>query len=340
MDIKRIKQHILYNNKIEYVLNQIGCKNIRKHDTYYSCANPDGDNNSAICLYYDNEYLNCINYTRDIKYNKNKDYSPSIIDLVCYCKKINWFQCIKYLCDILNLNYYEMENEDDIPESLKMLDLLYEMKSGDYVEESIRLQPISENILSYYKPYVNDMFANDNISYDIQKLFEIGYDDETNCITIPIRDEIGNLVGVKGRKFEYGAIENKYFYLERCARSKILYGLDKSINYIKEKGCCYIFESEKSTMQMYNMGYYNVVSTGGKKVSRYQKNKLMSLGVDLIFCFDKDVSKEEIQDMTTYFQGVNVYMLYDKDNILDEKESPSDNPKKWLQLSQKYIIKL
>jgi DNA primase len=339
MDIKRIKQYIYDNEKVEYILSQIGCKNIVRHDNYFTCANYDGDNNKAICQYFDSDYLRCINYTRDIKYGKS-DSSTSIIDLVCYSKQINLFQCIKYLCDILGLDYYEMSNEDDIPESLKMLQMLYDMKTGDFVDEQYKLKPINEKILKYYKPYVNDMFLNDNISYDIQKYFEVGYDDETNHITIPIRDELGNLVGVKGRIFEYGDVENKYIYLERCARSKLLFGLDKSIKYIKEKGCCYVGESEKFVMQLFNMGFYNAVSTGGKKISRIQKNKLMSLGVDLIFCFDKDVIKEEIEAMAEYFKGINIYMMYDKDNILDVKESPSDDRSKFEYLNNNCILKI
>lgn len=337
MDIKKMKQYIFINEKVEYILSQIGCKNIVKHDNYYSCSNHDGDNNKAICQYFDTEYLNCINYTRDIRYNKSDNFT-SIIDLVCFTRQINLFQCVKYLCDILGLDYYEMSNEDNIPESLKMLQMLYDMKTGDYVDENYKLKPISEKILTYYKPYVNDMFFKDNISYEIQKYFEIGYDDETNYITIPIRDEIGNLVGIKGRIFEYKEVENKYIYLEKCARSKILYGLDKSIKHIKEKGFCYVLESEKATMQLFNMGYYNCVSTGGKKISRIQKNKLCSLGVNLIFCFDKDVLKEEIEELSKGLEGVNIYMLYDKNNILSEKDSPSDNPKIWERLIKDCII--
>jgi len=340
MDIKRLKQYIFTNEKVEYILLQIGCKNIVKHDNYYSCSNHDGDNNKAICQYFDTEYLNCINYTRDIRYNKSSNFT-SIIDLVCFVKQINLFQCIKYLCDILGLDYYEMSNEDDIPESLKMLQMLYDMKTGDFVEENYKLKPISEKILTYYKPYVNDMFFKDNISYETQKYFEIGYDDETNYITIPIRDELSNLVGVKGRYFgNSDEVENKYIALEKYAKSKILYGLDKSIKYIKETGFVYVGESEKFVLQLFNMGYYNCVSTGGKKISRIQKNKLCSLGVNLVFCFDKDVLKEEIKAMAEYFKGINIYMMYDKDNILDVKESPSDDRSKFEYLNNNCILKI
>ena len=330
MDLKQLKQIILEQDKIEYILNEIGCKNIERHDTYYSCSNPDGDNKTAINQYFNSEYLNCINHTRDIRYSKNNDNATSLIDLVCFIKKLNLFQVKKYLCDILGLDYYSMENEDDVPESIKMLQMLYDMEEGDFEEEDVKLQPINEKILSYYKPYVNDMFYNDNISYEVQKEFGIGYDDESNCITIPIYDEIGSLVGIKGRYFDYEIEKNKYVYLVKCAKGKILYGLHKAINFIRKYGVVYVGESEKFVLQMYSMGIYNCVSTGGKKITRQQKKKLSSLGVKVIFCYDKDVTKEELYDMTNNME--NIYMVIDKDNILNKKESPSDNKEKWEQL--------
>lgn len=342
MNVKRLKQYIYDNDKIGYILEQINCHSIKKYSNYYTCGNYDGDNKKAIIVYCDTPYLKCINYTRDIRYNNSQnDDQTSLIDLVCYNKKINLFQAIKFLCDILGLDYYSMENEEDIPESLKITEMLYNMSKGEYVEEDIRLKPISEKILTYYKSYVNDMFYKDGISYEIQKEFEIGYDDSTNYITIPIRDELGNLVGVKGRIFDDNKnIENKYIYLEKCARSKILYGLNKSIDFIKKEGKVLVGESEKMVMQLFSMGYYNCVATGGKKISKYQKNKLASLGVDIVFCFDKDVQINEIKNIVLDLQGINIYTIYDDENILGEKESPSDNKEKWKYLINNKVIKL
>jgi DNA primase len=93
-------------------------------------------------------------------------------------------------------------------------------------------------------------------------------------------------------------------------------------------------------MQLWNMGYYNSVSTGGKKISRIQKNKLVSLGVDLVFCFDKDVLQDEIETLAQDFQGVNVFMMIDNENILNEKESPSDNYEKWIKLLNRSVTKI
>lgn len=330
MDINFLKRHILDNKKIEYILDEIGCHSISYHsnagDNYYSCGNYNGDNKNAVVV-YENEYLVCDNYTRDISTNNNK---TSLIDLVMYNKSINLFEAIKYLCDILGLDYYYSE-DDDLPESIKMTIFLYEMKKGEEDDDDGKINPISENILLYYKHYVNEMFYNDNVDYNTQKFFEVGYDDETNCITIPIRDEIGALVGVKGRYLDCELDRNKYVYLERCSKSRILYGLDKTLKYIKESGYVIVVESEKAVMQLWSMGFKNCVATSGKKVTKHQLNKIMALGVPILFCYDKDVSMDELSKIADKFVlGFDVYGLIDKENLLGEKESPTDNKEKFL----------
>ena len=99
-------------------------------------------------------------------------------------------------------------------------------------------------------------------------------------------------------------------------------------------------ESEKFTHQLYDMGYFGV-STGGSKVSKRQIEMLTRLAVKIVFCFDKDISEEELQNITGGFMdGIDVYAILDKDNILYEKESPSDDPKKWSYLVKNNIYKI
>lgn len=338
MDVRKVKQYIYENNKTEYVLDKIGCHHIQLHSNYYSCGNYDGDNRAAIQIYIDSEFLKCVNYTRTICDIPDR---ASLIDLVMYNKQMNLFYAIKYLCDILGLDYYEDEDDDDLPESLKITQMLLEMQKGTYVEEDCKLKPIPEAILGYYKPYVNEMFARDGISYATQRFFEIGYDDENNLITIPIRDEIGNLVGVKGRYLDESLVANKYTYIEPCAKSKVLYGLDKSYENIKQSGVVYVGESEKSKLQWFDMGVYNAVSTSGKKISRIQAQKLSSLGVKIILAFDKDVSLEELQTIAKSFaKGVEVFAIVDKNGLLEEKESPTDNAQKFKKLREEGLVRL
>lgn len=339
MDIESLKENILENDLIPVVLEEVGCHHIRHRDGFYQCANPDGDNTTAVCV-YENTNLTTINYTRDIT---NGRKGSDLISLVEFYKNETFPHAIKWICDVLDIDYYS-NPEDELPESLKLTKMLLDLQENDNVEEEEKpLKPISERILSYYKPYVNNMFLEDNVGYDTQSEFEIGYDEESNRITIPIRDDLGNLVGVKARYFYREVPEDtmKFIYLEKCARSQILYGLYKTINFIKQKKRVFVVEAEKGVQQLWDAGYQESVATGGKKITQCQINKLTRLCVPIIFVFDKDVEKEELDSIAKRFiDEVEIYALIDKDDILSEKESPTDNIEKFEQLLDKNIYKL
>ena len=70
-------------------------------------------------------------------------------------------------------------------------------------------------------------------------------------------------------------------------------------------------------------------------MSQYQIDLLVRLGATIIFAFDKDVQKDEMEELADRFpEGIPLYYLYDEDNILVEKESPSDNQEHW-----EYMVK-
>lgn len=340
MDVQELKNYIYENKYVEQILDSIGCHHIKYHPSneYWSCANADGDNNGAIVI-YDNEFLMCMNYTRQmVKGNRNTD----LIDLVCYTKHLTFPQGLKFICEEIGISYYH-DFEEDIPESFRILQMIADMNTNITEEKEKPLTPISEHILSYYKPYVNDIFHEDNIDYKTQREFEIGFDEETNRYTIPIRSEIGDLVGVKGRYFyrEVPENENKYIYLEPCSKSKILYGLHKTLEYIKAKGVVYVFESEKAVMQLWSYGYKNAVSTGGKTISRHQVELLVRLGVKIVFCFDKDVEKSEYENIALMFpDNIPLFYMFDEHDLLDGHESPSDDSNKWQKLKENNVYKL
>ena len=339
MDVAQLKEYILDNNLVEDILKEIGCHHIIYHSSgYWTAGNVDGDNTKAIVV-RKNEYLSCTNYTRQmVKHNRPTD----LIDLVCYNKQFTFIEALQYICNIIGIDYYHDFNEN-IPKSLLITKMIYEMQSGNIQEQEKPLKPISKNILNYYKPYVNDLFYKDNIDYNTQKEFGIGYDECTNRITIPIYSELGDLVGVKGRLFKekLGDDDIKYMYLEPCSKSRILYGLHKTISYIKQAGKVYVVEAEKGVMQLWSYGYKNSVATGGKELSSYQIELLIRLGVDIIICFDADVSKEEIEKLSERFiDNIPIYYIYDSDHILNEKESPTDSPQKWLHLNENNIYRI
>ena len=270
------------------------------------------------------------------------DRKTDIIDLVCYTNNMTFPEALKYLCDILGIEYYHDFNAD-VPESLQITDLILKMNNHHKFDIDEPLKPISPKILTYYKNRVNDLFLNDHISYETQQEFQIGYDDFTNRITIPIFSEIGDLVGVKGRLFkkQLNEYDLKYIYLEPCQRSKIIYGLNKTIPYIKRAGKIFVPEAEKGVLQLWDYGDRNVGATGGKELSTQQIELLTRLSVDIILVQDKDVGIEELECTANKFvENIPIYYIYDKDNILDEKESPTDNPDKWMYLKKNNIYRI
>ena len=341
MDVKALKEYLYNNNYVEQLLNNIGCHHIKYHTSkeYWSCANKDGDNVTAINV-FNNENLGCVNYTRSMI---DVDRGTDIIDLICYTLDISFPECLKYICNEIGINYYHDFSEEE-PNSFYYLELLKSMDSGEFLnDEKEQLKPISENILNYYRKDVNDLFMNDNIDYDTQIEFEVGYDPETNRITIPIRSMIGDLVGVKGRLFKKELLndELKYIYLEPCARSQVIYGLNKTYDFIQQNRCIFICEAEKAVMQLWSYGYKNSGAVGGKKISRQQIELLIRLGVDLVFCFDKDVQDSELKELRNKFpENMRIFYMTDKDNILKEKESPSDDPIKWDHMVKNNIYKM
>jgi DNA primase len=340
LDAQRLKEHIWDNNLIPNILEELGCHHIKVRSDMIQAANPDGDNVTAICVYL-NENLTTLNYTRQIL-PSGQTRTTDIFDLVGYIRECSFFETIKWLCEFCGLDYYA--DEEEMPESLQVLQFLNQMNkecSEDEVDTS-PLKPIDPKVLDYYMSIGNILFEKDGISLSTQRFFEVGYDPQTNRLTIPIYSEIGDLVGVKGRLFQEKIEEgqNKYLYLFNCNKGKILYGLNKNLDMILRQGKVYITESEKGVMQLYDMGYYGV-ATGGSKISKYQINMLTRLGVQIIFAYDKDINEDELNDIAEQFvEGVPVYAIIDKDGILGEKESPSDDVDKWKHLVWSNIYKI
>lgn len=331
-----LKEHIIEQNSLVTILEDLGCKHIARHDGYYTCGNPDGDNKQSVTIYL-NENLTTINYTRDIAKNKR---STDIFDLISFYKDCSFPEALRYVHELLGLDYYQ--EKEEVCESLQILKLLKEMRSGNDDIDEKPLKPISEKILSYYVPYGNKMFEDDGISLEVQQEFELGLDPQTNYITIPIRDSVGTLVGIKGRYFgEPDSFHSKYTYIQRCNKSRILYGYWQNRQYIKNSKYIYIVESEKAVQQLATIGVRNTVSTSGKKISKSQVELIIRTECTPIFSYDEDVTEDELKNIADMFMdGIVIYAIIDYEHILDEKESPSDDIKKWRYLNDNHIYKI
>lgn len=341
MDAQRLKEHILDNNLVPDILSELGCHHIKTRSDMVQAANPDGDNVTAVCVYL-NENLTALNYTRQIL-PKGQTRTTDIYDLVGFIRDCSFFETVRWLCEFCGLDYYA--EEEEVPESLQILQFLNEMNRECGTEEdddSTPLRPIDTKILSYYIPVGNKMWEDDGISLQTQREFSVMYDDCSNRIVLPLFDPFGVLVGIKGRlmKNHLDDGEQKYLYMQNhFNKSKFIFGLNKTMGMIQQQGYCPIFEGEKSTMIAYEHGVGSV-AVCGSRISKYQANLLTRLNVPLIVCFDKDKTEEEVKnEINQFLEQVPVYYIIDKDDLLEEKESPVDNWNKWEALFKNNIYK-
>lgn len=332
-----LKEYLIEQNCIDTILEDLGCGNIVFHGGYYTCSNPDGNNKSAVTIYV-NENLTVINYTRCITKNKR---TTDLFDLVAFYKDCSFPEALKYVHGILGLDYYQ-EREEPC-ESLQILRMLKDMASNDGNEEDKQpLKPISESILQYYLPYPNKLFQDDGISLDVQSEFLLGYDPQSNRITIPLLTPAGDLCGVKGRLFgEADEYNPKYLYIEKTVKSKLLYGLYENREYIKNSNHLFIFEAEKSVLQCASNGVRNCVALGGKSISKTQVELIVRTGCTPIISLDKGISLEEIKSVAASFpENIPVYYIYDNDDIMLDKQSPSDNFNQFKHLIKNNVYKI
>jgi len=338
-----IKEYIYKQNRIKDILEYLNCHHIKETVEYFSFGMPDGDNIKSTIL-YKTPYLPVTAYTKNII--DENGYSD-ILSLVAYIRQNNNLaHNIKYICDILDIDYYHDFNED-IPDSLKFTNWILQDESKKDEEEQIKLKPINEHILSYYYPYPNKLFEDDGISLITQREFEIGFDLRENVITIPIRDDIGTLVGVKARALEQNAI-NKYFYLEKCNKSHILYVFYKTYPFIQKHKQVIVVESEKSVMKLWQHGIKNSVAIACHTLSKTQAEILGRLMLDeIVLCYDEDAYRNEdgVLSKSDYMKEVKKFikqqkvsaMIDIKGVILDNKQSPVDDMGKFKYLYNKRV---
>lgn len=346
MEIADLKDRIIDEGKIEDILSELGMHHIKNKGKHISCGMPTGDNKSSTIIY--KESLNVDAHTRSIK---EKNGTSDIISLVKFVHDNNYLpDAIKWLCDVCGFDYYGRDYEK--PELLSFLSEIKKMHSFNEDDEDIILEPLDESKLKYFGLYPSYKFWLDGIATQVQKDFGIGYDLMSHRITIPIRDELGTLVGVKGRAY-LDNVENKYMYLYPCNKSKIVFNLHRAKESIIKNGMVYVGESEKAPMQSESHEVYNTVSIGGHQLSSHQVRLLSSLGVPICLVYDdmadyitviedgkkilkqdKDFYKNEANKFPDY---IKVYAIVDRKNdILGKKESPYDNMHRWDELSTKY----
>ena len=190
------------------------------------------------------------------------------------------------------------------------------------------------SILEIYNNGLNTRFLKDGISLRTQKKFNIGFDNDTQRITVPWTSYSGEIIGIMGRHNVDCETNYKWFPIIPFSKSNTLYGFSENYNEIINNDDIFIGESEKFVMQLDTMGYNNCVALGGNAISEMQVKQIIStMPKNIIFCYDEGLDFDIIyshccfcHDLCSKF-GINVGYVYDiNGDILKHgtKNSPSD----------------
>lgn len=155
-----------------------------------------------------------------------------------------------------------------------------------------RMSVLPESLLFGFSNYLHPYLKERGFLPKTAKRFELGFscfqDYLQDRITIPIRDENGQLVSIQGRTTIDDKLRYMFFDGYGDQAKRVLYNLDKAKEAIQEKGYVILVEGATSVWRLWQYGIDNVVATLSTSVTEEQINLLINLNVKIICFFDFD----------------------------------------------------
>lgn len=324
--LKDIKKELLKSpQSIINILEEYEFSKIHIQNSEIRFAIAEGHNSSAIRIkLVNNDNL----YVDDFVRNICNDYG-SRCDLISYIIKTKNTDFLSVLTSIKK----ELGIADfcDFHAKQSVFGGFYDRIKTRQSDLNVRVH--SEKILDNYLDVYSDRFAKDNISFSAQEKFQIGYDVDSQRITIPVRNAYGELIGIKGRATWNVADDDcKYLYIVPCPMSSTLFGYCQNYEFLNQADEILVGESEKFVMQCYSYDIHNCVALGSNSLSTTQARLLVELNPKkIIFMLDKGLdfantkaNVEKLKQFTRMFDIQIYWWDWHINTNLPDKASPSD----------------
>lgn len=318
--MEELKLYLKENpDKIQRILEYYNYHSITINNNEVRFAKIGGDNPSG-CRIKLNDNLSATDFTTS--------YNGDIIGLIKQHTDLSYKEIINTIKTITNkkVNGHHKKEVGIFDDFFNDIYLPLQEENDEIIYDP--------SILDQYSKYKwNLRFLKDGILPSSQVKFHVGYDENSNRITLPWFNESGELVGCMARLDLDEPTNYKYLPLIAFPKHKFLYGLYYNKEYIKNNRV-YIFESEKSVLLGDSLNIKNCVSLGGNQISTTQVEQLLKLGVsEIVLCMDEglmiDAIKRDIQTIKSmlFMRDVKIGVILDKKNKYlpkDSKASPID----------------
>lgn len=279
-------------------------KELRPHLDYrINCWFRDGDNNTGLGISF---------YPEQMKW-RFTDFTKrtfSNIDLVDFLVKVINIPFRKAIDTIVFCSGKNNALAEDIS---------VEQLQGQCKPKLEHPVPIDNNILNTFEQGLHSFWKGRNYDHEVASRFELGfcnYGILKNRLTIPIRDEKGQLVGVQGRVLNEED-EPKYLFAdsEQGQSSKlILYNFPSAIKEAQQRGWLGVVEGAADCWRAYQYGYKNFIATLSTSVTDRQFKLLSYMRMNIVIFPDIDVEMAGQYSALKlanrlYEKGINVWIV-------------------------------
>ena len=182
------------------------------------------------------------------------------------------------------------------------------------------------------------VWAAEGISMESMDRFQVYYDSFSDRLVYPIRNLDGKIVNVGGRTLDplwKEKNQRKYCYFYHWGALDTIYGLAENMENIKKCREIILFEGCKSVLVADTWGIRNCGAILTSHLNPNQMKILAKLGCRVVFALDKDVRVRDDHNISKLKKYVNVEYIWDREDLLDEKDSPVD---KGMEVFQKLYV--
>ena len=244
-------------------------------------------------------------------------------------ENLEFYEALKILAEKANIPLSRIS-----PSEQKEFGVLYDINraAADYYRECLRRAPIAEEYLASRKLSKNSIeefeigFAPNDFESLTLHLLQKGFDMADSAraglvaktergkyidrfrgrIMFPLESAFGKVIGFTGRvlpQFDTGDL-GKYINSPETpifSKSRLLYGLSKSKDSIREKGFILLVEGQMDVIMSYQDGVKNAVGTSGTALTDDQLTILHRYAHKLILNFDNDEAGKRAMERSIDF---------------------------------------
>jgi len=332
-----LKQYVLDNDKLQEILKSLDCHGIKEYTKEFRCGLPNHTSSNNIAI--NKETLSVKIFQSDSEIIRG-----DLLTLIMTIKNISFPKANKYLHKLLGLEY-KFKTKEEKPDKKDPLNVFKKVKRKRCITNLDDVEMYDEGIIKEYIPLPYIEWIREGILPFTCDVFKIGYSAEKKRIVIPARQWCGeenDFIGIMGRTTikEWEMLDiPKYFPLKKYFKSLNVYGLQENYKTIQESGFCVVAESQKSVLKRHSRKDGTVVAIESHDISDEQVNILIGLNIDIVIAMDKGIDLQHIRGLCNKFYGIrNISYIYDKYDLLKDKQAPMDLDNKMYNYLLKYRV--